>query len=355
MTTTVYSALKPFHFTGHLAAMRVGEIPPPVHVRIKPTNVCNHGCYFCAYRSDSLSLGEDMNSRDRIPREKMLEIIEDLKVMGVRAVTFSGGGEPLIYPYFAETVEKLGAAGIKIGCLSNGSQLRGKVADAMAQHATWLRISIDGWDGISYAQSRSVPVAEFDKVIDNIAAFSRRESECTVGASLIVDRANAGHLAELAGNLKLAGVAHVKVSACIVSNDGAENNRYHASIEATVKRQIGLMRCLEDDGFAVIDHYHRLPEMFTKDYERCSIANMLTVIGADACVYSCQDKAYTDSGRLGSLDGRRFLEFWFSKENKARLSRLNPRAGCRHHCVADAKNRALNDYLATDDAHIGFV
>ena len=87
--------------------MAAGEVRAPVHIRIKPTNVCNHDCYFCAYRSQDMSLGEDMDKRDRIPREKMLEIADDLVAMGVEAVTFSGGGEPLIYPHLVETIERL--------------------------------------------------------------------------------------------------------------------------------------------------------------------------------------------------------------------------------------------------------
>ena len=136
MQNAIYSSLKALHYHGSLDAMLAGELPAPVHVRIKPTNVCNHSCYFCAYRTDDVSLGEDMVVRDRIPREKMFEIVDDLIAMKVRAVTFSGGGEPLIYPYFAETVERLAGGDIKIASLTNGSRLKGKVADALAAHGT---------------------------------------------------------------------------------------------------------------------------------------------------------------------------------------------------------------------------
>ena len=92
MQNAIYSSLKAMHYHGSLDAMQAGDLPPPVHVRIKPTNVCNHACYFCAYRTDDVSLGEDMVVRDRIPKAKMAEIVDDLLAMGVKAVTFSGGG-----------------------------------------------------------------------------------------------------------------------------------------------------------------------------------------------------------------------------------------------------------------------
>ncbi|MBM3511125.1 MAG: hypothetical protein FJX61_13475 [Alphaproteobacteria bacterium] len=72
-------------------------------------------------------------------------------------------------------------------------------------------------------------------------------------------------------------------------------------------------------------------------------------------VFTCQDKAYTAPGALGSRKGRRFREFWFSAENRNRLAMLNPARDCRHHCVAAAKNRALDDNLSLDLDHTAFV
>jgi MoaA/NifB/PqqE/SkfB family radical SAM enzyme len=152
-----------------------------------------------------MSLGEDMDKRDGIPREKMLEIADDLVAMRVEAVTFFGGGGPLIYPHLVEIIERLEAANIRIAALSNGSQLKAKVADAFAEYGTWIRIFIDGWDGPSYAKYRSVAETEFAKVMENIEAFAKRGSDSVFGASLIVDQINAGKIAYISGQLKDAG------------------------------------------------------------------------------------------------------------------------------------------------------
>lgn len=356
MGQAVYSALKPFAYPDRLAAFHSDNgWAAPVHVRIKPTNVCNHACWFCAYRNDGVSLGSGMTVRDKLPREKMLEIADDLVAMGVEAVTFSGGGEPLIYPHLVEAIERLAAGGIKIGALTNGARLKGKVADALAAHASWLRVSIDGWDGASYARYRGVKEDAFEQVMANLAAFAGRGSRCVLGASIIVDRDNASHIYELAARLKACGVSHAKISPCITSDDGAETNAYHAAVWDTVRAEITRARALDDDGFHVVDHYHEAAVETTKPYGRCPFARLLTVIGADANVYFCQDKAYTESGCLGSIADRRFADFWAAPETRARLRALDPSTTCRHHCVADAKNRLLLDYLALDRAHVAFV
>ena len=351
----VYSALKPFLYPDRLRAIGAGRVPAPVHVRIKPTNVCNQSCWFCAYRTDAVSLGSDMDPRDRIPRDKMREICDDLVEMDVEAVTFSGGGEPLIYPHIVETIDRLAAGDIRIGVLTNGSMLKGKVADALARHGTWIRVSIDGWDGPSYAAARKVDVDQFDKVIGNLAAFTRRDTGCTVGASVIVTEANAAHLFELCARLKAAGIGHVKVSPCIVHDSGESNDAYHARTEPTVRREIDRIREIEDGHFRVVDHYHALGGRFDRQGSRCPMAYLLTIIGADLSVYSCQDKAYTPGGALGSIRETRFRDFWFSDELAQRLAAIDPSRACRHHCVASSKNERINEMLAIDPDHAGFV
>lgn len=355
MGHAVYSNLKALAYPDRMTAL-LSDVPaPPIHVRIKPTNVCNHSCYFYAYRTDAVSLGEGMSLRDRIPRDKMVEIADDLIAMGVEAVTFSGGGEPLIYPHIADAVERLASGGIKVASLTNGSRLKGKVADAFARHGSWIRVSIDGWDDESYQAYRDVKPGAFEGVLENLRAFAGRGSACVLGASIIVDERNAAHIAELSAKLKDCGVSHAKIAPCIVSNDGAENNRYHAAFRDIVERQIDAARALDDEGFRIVNHYHEMETRFDKPYESCPFASLLTVIGADCTVYTCQDKAYTEGGRLGSIADRRFRDFWYAPETREALTRLNPAAHCRHHCVADAKNRLLTDLQSLDPAHMAFV
>ena len=355
MPSSRYSALKPFAYPGKLRALGAGRISTPVHVRLKPTNVCNHACAFCAYRSDALKLGEEMTERDRIPHTKMMEIIDDFIEIGVGAVTFSGGGEPLLYPYFAETVAALGEGGIRVAAITNGSRLMGKAADALAAHAAWIRVSIDGWDSRSYARYRQTRETEFGQVMANLTAFAARASSCTLGANIIVDKDNAAHLYDLASALKGCGVKNIKLAPVVVSNDGAENNAYHAPLRDTVHAQIARIGELGDSRFDIVDRYHTMEECFDKRYHSCPMTRLLTVIGADCTVYTCQDKAYTRSGALGSIETRRFAEFWFSEENRNALEALDPVVACRHHCVAEAKNRMLNEYLSLDPEHIAFV
>nr|CRH04879.1 Putative radical SAM domain protein [Candidatus Magnetococcus massalia] len=352
---TLYSSLKFLRFQEQLDALKQGTVAPPVHIRIKPTNVCNQDCWYCAYKVSHLELGANMVERDVIPEAKMHEIADDCIEMGVKAITFSGGGEPLIYKPLPDIVQKLARGGIRVATLTNGINLKGRMADAFAEHGTWVRISIDGWDNPSYVKARGVGEGDFEAVVQNMRDFTARGSDCVLGVSFIVTQDNAAHLAHAVARFKEAGVNHVKLSGAVVANSGAENNAYHRPLMATVEAQIAQARKLEDDRFTLIDHYHALEERFDKPYTRCPFLQFLTVIGADLKVYTCQDKAYTDSGLLGAIDQQRFKDYWFSEENRQRMQSFDPSQSCSHHCVAHSKNLAILDYLNIDPDHGLFV
>ena len=46
---TSYSDLKIFHHMDCIKDFLKGKRVPPIYLRIKPTNICNQKCYYCAY------------------------------------------------------------------------------------------------------------------------------------------------------------------------------------------------------------------------------------------------------------------------------------------------------------------
>jgi len=353
----LYSKFKIFHYKEKIDSLSedIPEVTPPLYVRIKPTNACAHNCWYCVYKVDNLQLGKDMSIRDKIPKDKMMEIIDDLEEMKVKAVTFSGGGEPFSYPYFLETIKKLSKTPISFASLTNGSRLEGEVAEIFAHRATWVRVSLDGWDDESYAKYRGIKVGAFTKLMKDMEAFKKFGGKCLLSTMINVDNKNASHIFELVQRLGNIGVDSVKIAATIVSNDRKENNDYHASIFEEVRAQVQKSReHLKNSNTELFDAYQLLDERFSKDYKWCPWQQILPVIGADLNVYSCHDKAYNlEEGLLGSIKEQRFKDFWFSDKN--RFFKLDPSVHCNHYCVANTKNLMLFDYLDADKDHVPFV
>ena len=353
----LYTKMKIFHFKDKVDSLprTVDKILPPIQIRIKPTNVCAHKCWYCAYRADHLQLGKDMKQTDHIPKYKMMEIIDDIVEMGVKSVTFSGGGDPFHYPFLLETVKKLSQTPVKFASLTHGARLQGEVAEIFAQHGTWLRISIDGWDDESYSFYRGVPKGEFAKVITNMENFKKLGGKCYLGVSIIVDRNNAPHIYELIKKLKNIGVDSAKIYACIISDNVTESNKYQQTIFESVKKQIEkAIEDLADSKFEIYDAYHTLDEKFKKDYTWCPYLQIVPVIGADLNIYPCHDKAYNmGQGLIGSIKNQKFKDFWYS--GKSNFFKINPSIHCNHHCIVNVTNKLILDYLNADKEHLEFV
>lgn len=353
----IYSKHKIFHFQEKLDSLGpdCADPAPPIHLRIKPTNVCGHSCWYCAYKAEDLQLGKDMALRDSIPFEKMMEIIDDAIELGVRAITFSGGGEPFLYRHMLPVARRLASSPIGFASLTNGSRLEGELARVFAESAAWVRVSMDGWDDASYVKYRRTGNGEYTRIMSNMAAFKSIGGPCYLGVSLIVDQDNASHLLDSLRRLKETGVDSVKISPCIVSNDAGQNAVYHEKIFQDVREQIGRASTdLASEDFEIFDSYHELGDKFAKDYTWCPYSQILHVIGADLNIYPCQDKAYNlEEGLIGSIKNQRYRDFW--KDSRAAFFKIDPSRQCNHHCVANEKNKQVLGYLEVDQNHMMFV
>lgn len=352
---TPYSNLKIFAHAQALNDIGDGKRIAPIYIRIKPTNYCNHKCFYCSYADNALGLRDSVNRQDQIPWEKMQEIISDISDMGVKAVTFSGGGEPLVYPYIVETMQKILDAGIDLSIITNGQLLKGERAEVLA-NAKWVRISFDSANAETYAKVRQLPLEAFEEVCDNIHAFSKiKKDNCELGVNFVVNHENADQVYDMAKLLKGLGVNHIKYAAR-VTKDLFE---YHEPFKQSVIEQIHRAKEeLEGEGFRVIDKYagdFDSALVFHRCYGKCYINQIFTVIAADSKVYFCHDKAYVKEGVVGDLKEQSFKELWFSEETKKRYQEFDPMKECDHHCVYDDRNELLNTFYSLDKNHVNFI
>lgn len=104
----------------------------PIHIQLLPTNKCNMDCKFCSCSSRDKDLEIDFDLAKKI--------IDKCKKLGTKAVTITGGGEPLLYGHFEELVEYFVKRCIKIGLVTNGLLLHKSNLNILNK-ITWCRIS----------------------------------------------------------------------------------------------------------------------------------------------------------------------------------------------------------------------
>lgn len=350
-----YSNLKIFAHAQALNDIGDGKRLAPIYVRIKPTNFCNHKCYYCSYADNALGLRDSVNRQDQITWEKMQEIIADMEDIGVRAVTFSGGGEPLVYPYIVGSMQRILDAGIDLSIITNGQMLKDERAEVLAK-AKWVRISFDSANAETYAKVRQIPLTAFDEVCNNIHNFARIKGiGCELGINFVINHENADQVYDMAKMVKELGVNHIKYTARVTK----DLFQYHEPFKEEAIEQIHRAKDeLEGDGFRVINKYESDFDsvlVFRRDYDKCYVNRIFTVIAADSKVYFCHDKAYVKEGVVGDLANRSFKDLWFSDETVKRYREFDPQKECNHHCVYDDRNELLNTFYSLDRNHINFI
>lgn len=359
MKNNKYSHLKIFAFPSKIRSFQSGTVTAPIYVRIKPTNRCTHACHWCVYSDGHTRpkdrpeqhllshMHETMKERDVMPYEKAIELLDDLAEIGTRAVTYSGGGEPLIHPRISEIMQHAHDRELDQSIITNGQSLNGTRAEQLYR-AKWVRISMDYTSAEQMAASRNVPKDFFTKVLDNIFSFSiNKSAECDLGVNFIVTRENHADLIPFAKQLKKIGVENIRFSPVYL----AGFYEYHAPIKEAVEIQLRAMQAMCDEKFTINSSYDILSpsKVPSRPFTRCLYMQTVPVVGADLNVYACHNTAYSDHGRIGSIAGQRFRDLWFSKEARAAFDGLNPSKVCNHECANHAKVDLYNQLANAGD------
>lgn len=176
-----------------------------------------------------------------------------------------------------------------------------------------------------------------------------------LGINFVINHENAVQVYDMACFMKKLGVNHIKFSARITKDLFI----YHEPFKDKVIEQLHRAQTeLEDDTFRVINKYEgdfNTAMVFSRQYHKCYISNLVTTIAADCKVYFCHDKAYVSSGIVGDLNDKSFKEVWFSEEVIKRYSEFDAMKECQHHCVYDDRNILLNTLYSLDENQINFI
>ncbi len=352
-----YSNLKIFGHPEKLqsfAAQMNGDyraVTAPPYVRIKPTNVCDDGCTYCTSESATSGMRHAMEHRAAWPKEKMHEILDDFKAIGVKGVTYSGGGEPLIYAHIKDALKKTLDYGIQLSIITNGSQLRSEKAELLSQ-AHWVRLSIDYSDPETFFKIRRRPAEDFVQRVRNIQGFAKiKPKGCDFGANYVVSHASYDKIFESARLFKEWGIENVRFSP--VYTTFVPMAQLHANIKDQALEQIARAKAeLEDDHFKIGDSYKKSFDgaaLEHRVYKHCLIMQTVPTIGAGQAVFFCHNKNDSDTGKLGDIITRKFSDLWFSDEAAKIMRDFNCQDNCKHECANDAKNIFYHRLLAAVD------
>lgn len=327
-----------------------GKNPPPVTVELDMTNVCNHCCPQCSswhlQNRNPCSLSLDLASN----------IIRQLAEIGVRGLTFTGGGEPLCHPHIEKFVKLAYKLGLDVGFITNGSLLNKETAKVLLECCTWLRISLDAASAKTFRKVHGMDGDMFNKVIDNIALLTnmkkRLESKTTIGVGYLTCHHTKNEMRNIAILSKKLKVDYLQFRPLRIHNKG--KFKYH--LAGIVDR---IYECLNEstDTYNVLYSKH-LYEMiksqnYRRNYKKCYGQQFSSVISADAKVYLCCNARGRNKYCLGDLRKDSFENIWNSEERKKIIENIDLK-DCVPICRNDGINQILWD-IKQPREHVNFL
>jgi MoaA/NifB/PqqE/SkfB family radical SAM enzyme len=362
---SAYSNLKFLHHPNRLQVLRDGGQIAPVHAQLIISDLCSHACSFCSYRWEgnvSNQLFHVLNNDGKknhnparfIPIEKIRELIDDFVTMDVKAVQFTGGGEPTLHPQHLEAFQYALDNGREISLVTHGCLLKPETIETLMR-ATWVRVSIDAGTPATYASIRRVAESQFRKATDNLRLLCHRRDETgspvVIGVGFVVTKENWREVVQAAELAKELGADNLRISA-VFQPDGAT---YFADFYEAAATQCKIAESLSDSRFKVVNMFgNRLADLTlgSPDYPRCGYMQWTTYIGGDLNAYRCCTTSYNEQGLIGSLKNQRFVELWNSQAKRDDFETFDAR-GCER-CMFNNQNRAIA-YATAKPTHENFV
>jgi MoaA/NifB/PqqE/SkfB family radical SAM enzyme len=345
-----FSEFKIYNHMDRIRQVIAGEYPPPVTFEIDPTNACNHDCVWCV----------DADHREahkgHIKKETLFRVIDDAAAFGVRSIVLKGGGEPLLYPWIEELLERIHAAGLPVGIITNGEFIL-KNYDVIRRTCRWLRVSVDAGSAETHATVHKPkdPIGAYTRIWEGIAAIA---PHIFTGIIYVIHPSTYHEMVVAANRAKEHGARYIAFKRVIAPDEVFAPADY-AAIEANYQRS----RLLDDEGFRVFgwEVYNFDEGPNKKPYPICKGHHLVAILCANGQMYACCSTRGDHRFSFGSIYGATLPELWLSDRRKRILAHIDTRA-CANICVGhtsymryDHYNKLFEYMMKSDRPHGEFL
>lgn len=360
---TPFQPLKLLRHADRVEADLRGEPVAPISVEIDLSNTCNHDCPWCSFGT-SESHGYRQQHWTQLPTDRVLRLLNELSEAGVKSVTFTGGGEPLVHRAASAIFEAAGGEGLAWGVVTNGWLMRGAVVESLARGATFVRISLDAGSAETHQVTHRVSKPQYHHILAQMAhlrekaSAATREAPLTIGAGFCVQSANYREIYQAARDVKEAGGDYLEVRPVFPTEwrgDGFGRSLTDEEVELAQVEIRHAQNHLDGDGFRVIGMVERFEKLLApgKDYARCHIGPLMTVIGAEGSIWHCCVQRGQEAFRVGSITEGPFLDQWMTERHRRVLADIDVSRCPR--CRYDGYNRIIEQAFLRDGMHKDFL
>lgn len=293
----------------------------PVHLQMIPTNKCNMTCPFCSC--------SDRDKELEMSLETCVDVIGEFYKNGMKSITITGGGEPLMYPHIKECVDNLHSKNVDIGLVTNGLLL-GKSDGDMLNKLTWCRISSGDHRRFTEGYSRQIEKAvNYGKDVD--WAFSHVVSKEPNLETIckVVDFAN-----------KHKNFTHVRLVSDLFIPESIDFE--------IIKDELSKQGIHEDK----VIYQER--KNFTKGAEKCLISLLKPVVDPEGFLYPCCGAQYAEKDPSKDMSESMRMGHYKDLSDIIENSKHFDGRKC-HKCYYSEYNELLDVIAYRELTHVNFV
>tara|TARA_R110000765_G_scaffold106917_4_gene197622 strand:+ start:672 stop:1901 length:1230 start_codon:yes stop_codon:yes gene_type:complete len=328
---------------------------PPVLVEVDPSNACNHGCYFCISSYIHLPESKDLETFDRsiMPKNILMSMCEDLVDLGVKAVNWTGGGEPTLNPNLKYAIQYMGKNNIPMGMFTNGALLdRFDLFDTLVDNMTWVRFSVDAGTEKTYNWIRRPGKGQdWNKMHQNLAKLidtnNAAGKKIDIGVGMVITPDTYSEIVDYANTFKDFDLDYCQFKPEIVNREREEGVQrdvefWNEKVEPLLDEAKDILGDkFQLNGYKITD-LGEDPKILGRHYKKCLGSQIQPCVGADGHVYVCPNQRGYKQYSYGSLHEKTFKEIWNDLQARQEVMHQIDNVECFKFCTQLCKPHESN-------------
>ncbi len=293
--------IKPNYDTSRQRLADIIPLAHPFTIYIEQTKFCNFKCYYCMHATHDKANGvfsQKGHVMQHMDFELYQKLIEQLGILGIKRIVFSGLGEPLMNPDFPNFVKYAVDAGIaeRIEVLTNGLLLTPAYSDALiAAGITNINISIQGIDALTYQHVCGAKI-DFDGFVQNLTYLYQHKGKCQI---------------------------YIKSIDAVLKTE-QDKEKFFGIFSPIADRvyveHLVVMQQAVDELWNTVDQVRNLyGENFDQNRQVCAQCFYFLQAGVDGYVYPCSIPGLGKEFSIGNIQDNTLQEIWNGEKRKQHL------------------------------------
>ena len=332
-----------------------GERVAPLLIDIGATKICNIKCKYC------YGIYQKMDNSMMIPPEKLVQLFHDAPLLGVKALTLTGDGEPTLNPGMWDALMIGKKNGLDIGIATNGVALNEDKIKVILKTAVWCRFNISAGTKETYKDIHGADY--FNRVVDNIVQMrtwkSKLKSNTTIGLQMVLIPECLDDVIPLAEIAVKYGLDYFVIKQFSDPGDDVPCEQFSPEDFRTIATPIlQQAEAMSKNSTKIIVKWNLLKLMNKRAYDKCIDCPFIFQVSGSSKCYPCGYLFGNDKYCYGDLKHQSLGEIITSEQYWKVVDYManehDVHKDCKGCCRHDSTNAWLNKYVDKPQ-HMNFI